>query len=117
MLLGCIVQSLRALRLLSFKYHFPQLLLLLALSRDNNALLLEHLRQRPVLVHSHEDIATTNELLVNVKLGYRGPLRVLLDSCRTCQLAVLTPLLQASESAAEAVQTTYQPSSPGPQAR
>ena len=50
------------------------LLLLLARSRHNNALLLEHFRQRTVLVHGHENIAATNELLVNVELGYCGPL-------------------------------------------
>lgn len=32
-------------------------------------------------MHRHEDVATANELLIDVKLGYRGPLRVLLDSC------------------------------------
>jgi hypothetical protein len=56
-------------------------LLLLSLRRHNHVLLLQHLSERAVLVHAHEDIATTNELLLDVKLGYRGPLGVLLDSC------------------------------------
>lgn len=74
----------------------PKPLLLLALGRHNNTLLLEHLRQRTILVHSHEDIATANELLVDVKLGYRRPLGVLLDSCRNCQLLSLHHLSRTS---------------------
>jgi hypothetical protein len=75
-------------------------LLLLALSRHNDTLLFQHLRQRSVLVHSHEDVAATDKLLVDVKLGYCGPLRVLLDSCHICQLPLLTPHLSVLSFAA-----------------
>lgn len=51
------------------------------LCRDQNVLLLEQLGQRAVLVHRHEDIGSTNELLVDVKLRNGRPLRVFLDSC------------------------------------
>jgi hypothetical protein len=71
----------------------PNPLLLLALGRHNNALLLEHLRQRAILVHSHKNIAATNELLVDVKLGYRRPLGVLLDSYRNLSASIPTPPL------------------------
>jgi hypothetical protein len=71
----------------------PERLLLLALGRHNNALLLEHLRQCTILVHSHENIAAANEFLVDVELGYRRPLGVLLDSYRNLSASIPTPPL------------------------
>jgi hypothetical protein len=67
-------------------------------------------------VHSHENIATTDELLVDVKLGYRGPLRVLLDSCRICQLPLPTPHSWVLSIAARNLRTTNLLADPGLQA-
>jgi hypothetical protein len=53
---------------------------LLSSCRDNNALLFQHFRQRSILMHRHENIATTNELLIDVKLRYGWPLGVLFDT-------------------------------------
>ncbi len=39
------------------------------------------LARSPVLVHRHDDVAAADELLVDVELRDRGPVRVLLDAC------------------------------------
>jgi hypothetical protein len=44
----------------------PLWCLLPSLSGYYNVLLLEHLRERTILVHRHEDIATADKLLVDV---------------------------------------------------
>jgi hypothetical protein len=99
---SCMVRLLCALSGVSCGPHsFCMLLLLLALSRHNNTLLFQHLRQCTILVHGHENIATTNELLVDVELRYRRPFRVLLDACRICQLPMLKPLRRMFGFAAE----------------
>lgn len=64
------------------------LLLLVALLRLNQDLvLIKQLRQVSILVHGHQDVASTNKLLVQVQLRDGGPVRVLLDSL--AQLRVL----------------------------
>lgn len=51
------------------------------LERGEDALLLEQLGQRAVLVHGDEDVAAADELLVEVELGDGEPVGVLLDAC------------------------------------
>lgn len=67
----------------------PEELIYISLSTllcwDQNVLLLEQLGQRAVLVHRHENVGSTDELLVDVELRNGRPLRVLLDSCVLCQ--------------------------------
>ena len=66
---------------------FPLLLLLglllssTLLALDQDILLLEKLGKLAVLVHRDNDVATTDELLVDVELGNGGPVAVLLDTC------------------------------------
>lgn len=64
------------------------LLFLFTLLRLNQDLvLIKQLRQVSILVHGHQDVASTNKLLVQVQLRDGGPVRVLLDSL--AQLRVL----------------------------
>lgn len=49
-------------------------------SRNEDIFLFKQLCQFTVLVHRHQDIATTHEFLVDVELGYRRPVGVLFDS-------------------------------------
>jgi len=51
------------------------------LGRNKHILVLQKLSQRTILVHRHQDIGSTNKLLVDVQLWYRRPVRVLLDTC------------------------------------
>lgn len=63
-----------------------------------NILLLKQLAQRAILVHRHEDVSATNELVANVQLGDRLPVAVLLDACSSVVSQVLTgaPIVQSS---------------------
>jgi hypothetical protein len=64
---------------------------LLFLGRHEHILLLEQLCQAPILMHRHHDIRPAHEVLVDVQLRYRGPLRVLFDSCtKTCPSAPMS---------------------------
>lgn len=47
---------------------------------DDQLLLLEHLGQVAILVHRYENIGAANKLLLDVQLGNRRPVRVLLDA-------------------------------------
>lgn len=61
-------------------YDSSMILCVLAISRNQNSLLLEQLGQRTILMHRHHDIGAANKLLVNVELWNGGPLGVFLDS-------------------------------------
>ena len=51
------------------------------LAFDKHILLLKKLGKLAVLVHRDDNVATADELLVDVELGNGGPVAVLLDTC------------------------------------
>lgn len=51
--------------------------------RDQHLVLLKHFSQLPVLVHTHQYITATDELLLQVELGYRRPIGVFFQTCVT----------------------------------
>lgn len=53
----------------------------LLISRNKNSLLLQHLSQRSIIVHTHQDITATDELFINIQLWYSRPIWVFLDPC------------------------------------
>lgn len=64
-----------------------RLFLLLRFTLEDDLLLVEELGQIAVLVHRDKNVGTANEVFLDVKLGNRGPVGVLLDTL--AQLRVL----------------------------
>lgn len=48
---------------------------------SQNTLLLQQLSKLSILMHARQDIASSNELLLNIQLWDRWPVGVLLDAC------------------------------------
>jgi hypothetical protein len=73
----------RAYELLMLRHSIMQqhLLWSLSLSWNNYTLLFQHLCERPILMHRHQDITATDELLIDVQLRYGRPLGVFFDTC------------------------------------
>ena len=63
------------------------------LSGNQHALLFEQRAQLPVLMHAHQDVAASHELLVHVQLRYRGPVGILLDTCTRSRSAPFERLI------------------------
>lgn len=49
---------------------------------DQNTLPLEELRKLTILMHRHQDIASSNKFFVQIQLWDGRPIRVLLDTCK-----------------------------------
>ncbi|KAI6773190.1 hypothetical protein HG531_000039 [Fusarium graminearum] len=80
-----------------------RLFLLLRLSLKNNLLLVEELSQVTILVHRHQNIRTTDKVLLDVELRNRGPVGVLLDAL--AQLRVLEDVESGELVGVDALQT------------
>lgn len=72
-------------------------------------LFFQQLRERPVLVHGHQDVTATDKLLLNVELRYRGPFRVLFDACNFPLTSFQVTLMVDHDSPPRAIPKFHHP--------
>lgn len=72
--------------------HFPHLqrdeYTTLLIRRNQNTLAFKHLGKVSILVHRHQNVASSNKLLIQIQLWDGRPIRILLDTCSFVTRAV-----------------------------
>lgn len=59
----------------------------LLIRSHQNTLVLEKLGELPVLMHRHQDIASTHEFFIQIQLRNGRPVGVLLDACKRARVS------------------------------